>query len=167
MKHLMALAACLMASSVSALPTFFVGETVQITKDDVQVIKQLYKREGGVDKYAEVAYEVEFPLYGTWGLTELDVQLTGEIASAWYSSNFGMTVSVYCNDVVVESDTSYGLRYERSSYVVKPQIRVANHPIPAGCESVKVRMDKLGSLARMYFTDIASIDLRLYMTNKF
>ncbi|WP_105166989.1 hypothetical protein [Pseudoalteromonas sp. T1lg23B] len=167
MKHLLALGACMMASSVSALPTFFVGETAQITKGDVQVIKHLYKRENGVDKYAEVAYEVEFPMYGTWGLTELDVQLTGDITSAWYSSNFGMTVSVYCNDVLVESDTGYGIRLDRSSYVVKPQFRVENHAIPAGCETVKVRMDKLGSLARMYYTDIESIDLRLYMTNKF
>ncbi|KID54545.1 hypothetical protein JF50_21685 [Pseudoalteromonas luteoviolacea] len=167
MKHLLLLGSCLLSSAAFALPTLFVGEAVNITKDDVQVIKQLYRQEGGVNKYAETAYEVEIPVYGTWGLTELDVQLTGDIASAWYSSNFAMKVSVYCNDEVVQTDSSYGIRHDRSSYVVKPQIRVENHPINAGCETVKVRMDKVGSLARMYYTDIASIDLRLYVTSKF
>lgn len=167
MKYIFLLSLYLISFSLSALPTLFVGETARITKDDVEVITQFYKQENGVDKYAEIAYEVEYPLYGTRGLTELDVQLTGEITSAWYSSNFGMIVTVYCNDVEVDSDTAYGVRYDRASYVVKPQFRIENYPIAAGCESVKVRMDKLGSIARMYFTDIKNIDLRLYMTNKF
>lgn len=167
MKYLFLLSFYLIPFNSSALPTLFVGETARITKDDVDVITHFYKQENGVDKYAVIAYEVEYPLYGTQELTELDIQLTGEITSPWYSSNFGMIVTVYCNNVEVESDTAYGLRYERASYIVKPQFRIENHSIAAGCESVKVRMEKLGSIARMYFTDIENIDLRLYMTTKF
>ncbi|ATC96222.1 hypothetical protein [Pseudoalteromonas tunicata] len=167
MKYFLILAACLISNAASALPTFFVGEAMQITKSDLQPITQFYKRENGVDKYAEVAYEVEFPIYGTYGLTEIDVELTGNIYSAWYSSNFGMKVAVFCNNTIVANDTSYGVRYEHASYLVKPQIHVDSYPIPDGCESIKIRMEKQGNLSRMYFTNIMDIDVRLYITNKF
>lgn len=167
MKYFLMLCACLIANNTLALPTYFIGEAMHINKSDMQAITQFYRRDNGVDKYAEVAYEVEFPIYGTFGLNEIDIELTGGINSAWYSSNFAMKVIVYCNDIALASDLSYGVRYERASYIVKPQIRSERQAIPQGCDNVKIRMEKQGNLSRMYFTNIEKIDVRLYITNKF
>lgn len=167
MKHFLMLCACLIANNTLALPTYFIGEAMHINKSDMQAITQFYRRDNGVDKYAEVAYEVEFPIYGTFGLNEIDIELTGGINSAWFSSNFAMEVIVYCNDTALVNDLSYGVRYERSSYIVKPQIHREHLAIPQGCENIKIRMEKQGNLARMYFTKIEKIDVRLYITSKF
>ena len=76
-------------------------------------------------------------------------------------------ISLYCDNTLLASDSYEGIRYERASYLVKPDIQLPSHPISAGCGTLKIRMDKLGSVARKYATKIQAIDMRLYLTVDF
>ncbi|MBE0366710.1 hypothetical protein J8L98_19925 [Pseudoalteromonas sp. MMG013] len=167
MKYAPLLLLSLFTCTASALPIIVSGETTSLTKSDFTHEKKLFVSEGGVDRYAEVAYQVKLPLVHTAGISQLDVHLSGSITSAWYSSNFGMTASLYCNDTKIGEDTTFGVRYERVSYRVKPSIVKSSVHIPAGCQEVTVRLDKVGSIARQYYTNIRDIDINVYLLAPF
>lgn len=167
MKLLPLLALGLVSSTVSALPIIVDGQAVNLTKADFVTKRELFTTENGVDRYAEVGYELKVPLVGSDNLPAIDVHLTGEVVSAWYSSNFGMSVSLYCNNTQIGSDVYFGVRYNRVSYAVKPHIVENAVSIPQGCDQVTLQLNKLGSLSRQYYTNIRDIDLRLYLLERF
>lgn len=147
-----------------ALPTIFLGDQVSLQQQDFTEITQFYKTENGVNKYAVTAYEAEFETYGTVGMSQLNFELTGEVAASWSSSNFAITTELYCANSLISSDFYEGIRYQQVSYLVKPQIVKPRHPIPNGCSRLKIRLNKAGSLSRQYFTRVININLRMYMT---
>lgn len=157
----------LLAAQVQALPTYIVGDQLTLYSSDFKVLNQFYKRENGVDVYAVTGYEAEFDTYGTVNLTRMNFDLSGEVAANWSSSNFAMDVELYCDNTLIGRDQYEGIRHQNVSYLVKPQILKPNHPIPGKCEKVKIRLLKLGSLSRKFYTRITDINLRLYLSSNF
>lgn len=150
-----------------AVPVIFSGETVAITKSDLVTERQFYVRKNGIDQFAEVAYEVTLPVVDGDNLPAVDIHLTGLINTAWFSSNFGVSIFVSCQDTLIASDSYFGIRYDYKSYAVKPQIVKESVNIPQGCNEVTIRLEKLGTLPRMYYTNIENIDIRFYLLARF
>ncbi len=159
------LVAIMFTASVQANPIAYIGEKIILSQHDFTEVKRLFKRQNGVDKFAVVAYDVELINYNDVGLPKMNFEVWGDITARWYSSNFAMKVSIYCDNTLISDDFDYGMRLNNTSYIVKPNIRKMKHPIPDGCGMVKLRLEKVGSLSRKFYTKITDISIRVFLTN--
>lgn len=147
--------------------TYTYGQQTDLNISNFNEVTQLYKIVEGEERYAIIAYEQELENLSATSTSNLNFDVSGFIEAAWFSSNFIMKLSLLCDDKLIAEDTYEGVRYNRVSYLIKPFISLQNHPVSGGCKKLKIRLDKIGSFTKKFYTRIDKINISVYITQDF